>query len=387
MIFFKGWLILIIGTIKEIKNNENRIGLTPSVANKLVEMGNTVFVESKAGDNAGFSDAEYLEAGAKMFDEPEEIAKQVDILVKVKEPLASEYPLLGLMQGKTLYTYLHLASCDKDLTLELMKNKITSIAYETVEKNGSLPLLAPMSEVAGVLAIQYGAHYLQKKYHGRGVTLSTIEGTQPATVVVVGAGAVGAKSALTAAGMGCNVIVLEKNAGRIYDLKQEFKISLGPRAANVTFEISDDETLSAAVKKADLLVGGVLVPGAKAPKVVQERHVGMMKRGAVIVDVAIDQGGCVWGSKPTSHDDPIYEIDGKIFCCITNMPGQVALQSTQALNAATSKYLYKMADQGIISALKDDDSFAKGVNVYDGKVVCQGVADALALDYSVLALD
>ena len=265
----------------------------------------------------------------------------------------------------------------------MVKNNITAVAYETVEDDkGRLPLLAPMSEIAGVLAIQYGAEYLQKKYKGRGVTLGKIMNTDPAETVVVGGGFVGATSARTAAGMGGHVTILDISEARVEQLKKEFKAYLGETLfANVTILQSSEAVLKEWVAKADLLVGAVLVPGTRAPVVVTEEMVRSMKKGAVVVDVSVDQGGCVWGTKPTTHSEPIYEIDGVIFCCVANMPGQVARQSTQALTAATLPYLKMMANEGVIEAvarsLNGDGRFAKGLNAYKGHVTYPAVAKDL----------
>jgi len=375
----------VIGTIKEVKDNENRVGLTPKGAMELAEAGHTVYVQKNAGIGSGFGDDEYTAAGAKLVDTPEEVVEAVEILVKVKEPVPDEYRLLDMFKGKTLYTYLHLSGVDKDLTLKLMENEIAGVAYETVEdEHGELPLLAPMSQVAGVLAVQFGAQYLQKKYHGRGVSLGVIHGSELAETVVIGGGFVGATSAKTAAGMGGKVTVLNRGLPRLERLKDEFRGYLGEKlASNVTYLQSTEENLKEAVKKADLLIGAVLVPGAKAPEVVTEEMVKSMKDGAVVMDVSIDQGGCIWGAKPTSHSEPIYEIDGKVFCCITNMPGQVARQSTQALTYATLPYLKKIAAVGIDEAAKksmtEDGGLAKGLNTYKGKIVYKSVADDLDL--------
>jgi len=323
------------------------------------------------------------DAGGIVLDSAIEVAKNVDLLVKVKEPVEEEYHLLSVLKNKILFTYLHLAAAPKSLTLNLIENKITSIAYETVEdENGKLPLLTPMSEIAGVLAVQYGAQFLQKKYGGLGVTLGKITNTPSANVLVVGAGIVGSKAALTAAGMGCNVTILEKNLARLEQLKKEFKLYLGENLfKNVSFVESTPKNLAEEIKNTDLLIGAVLIKGAKAPQVVTREHVYSMKRGVLIVDVAIDQGGCVWGSMPTTHDKPIFEIDGKIYCCVANMPGQVALQSTRALSAATMPYIIKMAELGVLGLIKKDAGFAKGLNVYDGKIVYASVAEALGLEY------
>lgn len=396
-----------IGTIKEVKDNENRVGLTPAGVKKLLkdnalkksEEECVVFVQKGCGVGAGFKDDEYERAGAQVLDSAAEVVKAVDLLVKVKEPVPAEYALLDQFKDKTLFTYLHLSGVDKALTEKLLANRITAIAYETVENDqGELPLLAPMSEVAGVLAVQYGAQFLQKKYHGIGVTLGKIDGADSAEIVVIGAGFVGATAARTAAGMGGNVTVLNRSKERLEVLKKDFRRYLGERLfANVSFLELNEKTLPEAVRKADLLIGAVLIPGARAPIIVKEPIVREMKKGAVIVDVSIDQGGCIWGSKPTTHSDPVYELDGKIYCCITNMPGQVARQSTQALTHATIPYIKILSEYGVKEAIKasiqgklkvetdpdksftDEGGLAKGVNTYKGKITYKSVAIDLGL--------
>ncbi len=379
-----------IGTVKEIKDNENRVGLTPKWAAKLVKAGHTVTVEKGAGAGTGFSDDEYRRAGAKLVKRPLDVVKSSDILVKVKEPLPSEYRLLNHFKGKTLYTYLHLAAVDKRLTLRLAENGITAIDYATVEDHkGSLPLLKPMSEVAGVLAVQYAAEFLQKKHGGRGITIGHIGHVRPAEVVVVGAGVVGKTAAKTATGMGARVKLLDIDEKKVLRLREEMRRFLGENLAKNLKIINTKKTGPAFhVSKADVLIGAVLVKGARAPEVVTEKMVRRMKSGAVIVDVAIDQGGCIWGARPTSHSDPTYIIDDKIFCCVANMPGQASLQSTEALTHATCPHLLKMAKQGVVPYLKQNRRFAKGVNVYKGKIVYAAVAEALGLmqHYRPLAL-
>ncbi len=366
-----------IGSVKEVKNHENRVGIVPAGVKILTQHGHSIFIEHGAGKKAGYADEDYISAGAKILSK-EDVFKRADIIVKVKEPVPEEYPLLELFKGKTLYTFLHLAAAEKELTLELLKNRITGIAYETVtDKNNRLPLLAPMSEIAGVLSIQYGAQYLQKKYNGRGITLGKITGTPRAHVVVVGGGAAGAKAAMTAAGMGSSVTLLELSDRKIDELKKCFE-----SYDNVNIVKSTPKHVKAAVESADLLVGAVLVPGGRAPVVVTEEMVLSMRKGAVMVDIAIDQGGCIWGSKPTSHDCPIYEIHGKIYCCITNMPGQVAHQSTEALTSATITYLAKMADTGVLELAKSDRHFRCGVNTIGGRLTNESVAEALELEYA-----
>lgn len=369
----------IIGTITEIKNNENRVGLTPAGVKQLVDQGHRVFVQRHCGKGARFHDHDYEQAGAEIKVTPEEVVPAVDILVKVKEPVPEEYHLLELMKGKTLYTYLHLSGVAPELTQKLIENEITGIAYETVEdSNGGLPLLAPMSEIAGVLAAQYGAEYLQMKYHGRGKTLGEIRNASKSKVAVFGAGIVGKTAAKTAAGMGCLVTILDINEQVLEQAKKELHAYLGDYLfQHVSFVKSDKETASEAVAWCDLLVGAVLVAGARAPIVVDKEQVHLMKDGAVIVDVSIDQGGCIWGSKATTHSEPTYEIDNKIYCCVANMPGQVAYQSTQALTNATLPYLLKLANEGVEAALTSDAGFLKGLNTYKGKIVYEPVAQDL----------
>lgn len=374
-----------IGLLKEIKNNENRVGLQPKGVKALVDSGHAVHVQTGAGSGAGFLDDEYVAAGAHMLEKPEEIVSKSDILVKVKEPLPSEYPLLALLSGKTLFTYLHLSGVDPQLTRELLKNRVTGVAYETVhDSSGRLPLLAPMSEVAGVLAIQYGAQYLQKKYGGRGLTLGPVTNTESALTVVVGGGFVGEKAAKAAAGLGGRVVIFDVRPERVEQLKKIFAEYLGPvLSKNVEACVSDPALFMEKIRAADLVVGAVLIPGKRAPHVVTEEHVTAMQDGAVLVDVSIDQGGCIWGSHATTHEDPIYMLKGKIYCCVANMPGQVPRQSTQALTSATLPYLLKMAGSGVEAVIREslagDGAFAKGVNTYGGRITYLSVAEDLGL--------
>ncbi len=371
---------MIIATLREVKDNENRVGLTPQGVQKLVQAGNTVIVERQAGWGSGFTDEMYEKAGAKLRDSAYDIVQRADIIVKVKEPVQAEYYWLDLFKGKTLFTYLHLSGVDPELTQKLLENNITAIAYETVAKNGKLPLLAPMSQVAGVLACQYGAHYLQKKHGGVGITLGKIDGADPALTLIVGAGFVGVTAAMTAGGMGGKVVLLDINPKVIANAKKQIKSHLGAKLSkNVQVIVSNNAILSKWIKKADLLIGAVLIPGTKAPQVVNEEMIKSMKKGAVVVDVSIDQGGCIWGSRPTTHRHPIYDLEGKIFCCITNMPGQVAHQSTQALTSATLPYILEMGRIGIVEALKKNRSLHRGLNTYKGKVTYPAVARDLKL--------
>lgn len=376
---------MVIAALKETKNNENRVGLTPYGVRQLVDAGINVIVQETAGIGSGFSDSEYKECGAIMMRDAEDIVKQADILVKVKEPLPHEYNLLEQFAGKTLFTYLHLSGVDKRLTKILVHNNITAIAYETVEdENGKLPLLSPMSEIAGVLSIQYGAEFLQKKYGGRGISLGTITGVDSARVVVVGGGYVGATAARTAAGMGSRVRLFDINPARCKELNTEIKAFLGPNLGkNFEALVPEKEVFETALKECNLLVGAVLVAGTKAPVVVSEEQIKMMKDGSVIVDVSIDQGGCIWGSRATSHSEPVYNIYNKIFCCIPNIPGQVSRQSTMALTSATLPYLKRMATEGVHEVLKKslagDGRFAKGLNAYKGHITYQSVARDLGM--------
>lgn len=376
---------MIIAALKEIKNNENRVSLTPYGVKELVGAGFEVIIQETAGIGSGFSDSEYKECGAKMMRNPEDIVKVADILVKVKEPLPEEYNLLEQFKGKVLFTYLHLSGVDKRLSKVLANNNITAIAYETVEdEHGKLPLLAPMSEVAGVLAVQYGGEYLQRKYNGRGITLGKIAGIPSARVVVVGGGYVGATAAKTAAGMGSRVKLFDISAAKCAELNKEIKEYLGPvLGENFEAVVPAGENFNEALKDANLLIGAVLVAGTKAPCVVSEEQIKSMKDGSVIVDVSIDQGGCIWGSRATSHSEPVYEIYNKIYCCIPNMPGQVSRQSTIALTTATLPYLKKIAGQGVEKMLKDslagDGRFARGLNTYKGFITYENVAKDLGM--------
>lgn len=377
---------MVIGTIREVKNNENRVGLTPVGVAELVKNGHRVVVQETAGINSGYSDQDYTDAGAELRRDPREVVTEADILVKVKEPVPSEYYLLDLMEGKTLFTYLHLSGVEKSLTEKLVERQITGVAYETVEdENGRLPLLAPMSEVAGVLAIQYAGQYLQKKYGGLGITMGHIPGTDLAHTVVIGGGVSGEFAARCALGMGGFVTIFEIREERIGELRSLFDELFGPYISkNLEILKADEPLYSQRIAQADVLVGSVLVKGARAPEVVTEAHVRSMKRGSVIVDISIDQGGCVWGSRATTHEDPVYDIDGKIYCSVANMPGQVARQSTQALTSVTLPYLLKMANQGVVESMTSsynvDGRFARGLNTYRGKITYHAVASDLNLE-------
>jgi len=365
---------MIIGLPKEIKDNEFRVAVTPGGVRQLFDTGHEVRVQKGAGEESGFSDDEYRHWGARVVDRPEE-AWEADLVVKVKEPQPSEFTL---MHGRlTLFTYLHLAA-EKALTLEMMARGVTGIAYETVETaDRSLPLLTPMSEVAGRMAVQIGARYLEKHHGGRGKLLSGVPGVRQADVTILGAGVVGVNAAQIALGMGAGVTVLDIDAHRLRYLDQVLHGRLTTLSAN-------PHTTAEAVKRADLLIGAVLVKGAKAPRLVTREMVRSMEPGSVIVDVAVDQGGCCETICPTRHSDPVYVVDGVIHYGVTNIPGAVPRTSTYALSNATLPYLVKLADKGVSEAIRNDPSLAKGVNVYRGKITYPAVAEALGLGYTPL---
>ena len=366
---------MIIGLPKEIKDNEYRVAITPGGVRQLVDSGHEVLVQTGAGEGSGFSDDEYDWGGARIVSEDNDVWV-ADLVVKVKEPQPSEYSLMK--RGLSLFTYLHLAA-EKTLTLEMVEREVTGIAYETVEEeNGSLPLLTPMSEVAGRMAVQIGAQYLEKKNGGRGKLLSGVPGVRPADVTILGAGVVGTNAAQIALGMGASVIVLDIDADRLRYLDQVLHGRLSTMSAN-PYNIAE------AVKRADLLIGAVLVKGAKAPCLVTREMIRRMEPGSVVVDVAVDQGGCCDTICATSHSDPVYVVEGVLHYGVTNMPGAVPRTSTYALSNATLPYLMKLTDEGISQAIKNDPALAKGVNVYRGKVTYQAVADALDLEYTPLS--
>ena len=367
-------LELIIGLPKEVKVKENRVALKPSDVELLTGESHTVKVQKNAGLGAGYPDEEYEKAGATMVDSAKE-AYDADIVIKVKEPIKKEYDLLK--EGTILYTYLHLAADEstKELTEKLLEKKITGIAYETVEdENGALPLLKPMSVIAGHLAVHYGQYFLQAYRGGRGVLIGNVEGADPANVVVLGGGNVG-YGAAAAIGANANVSILDINPEGVKK-KEEFK-KLLKSYKNMQVIQSSEEALKENIEQADLLIGGVLIPGAKAPKIVTEEMLKSMEKGAVIVDVAIDQGGCTAWSKPTTHENPTYEIEGKVLCCITNMPGSKARTATQALTHATTPYLFILAEKGLKEATELDSGFAKGINTYQGQITYKAVAESL----------
>lgn len=361
---------MIVGVPKEVKNRENRVSATPSGVAEFIARGHVVLVEHEAGTGSGFSDAEYEHAGARIIDTHDEVFARSAMILKVKEPTADEYPLLR--EGQVLFTYLHLAA-DEPLTLELMKRRVQAVAYETVQPdNGSLPLLTPMSEVAGRMAIQVGAHYLERTNGGRGVLLGGVPGVPPANVVVVGGGVVGTNAAQIALGMGAAVTILDLNVDRLRELDHALH-------GRLTTIVSNKSALAAAVKDADLVIGGVLIAGAKAPKLVTREMIATMKPGAVVVDVAIDQGGCIETARPTTHSDPTYLVDGVIHYCVTNMPGAAPRTSTLALSNVTLPYALELADYGLHDAARRDAALAKGINVLNGTITYPAVARAFGL--------
>jgi alanine dehydrogenase len=363
---------MLIGVPKEIKNHEYRVGLTPVSVREITTHGHKVIVETGAGDGIGCSDADYIAAGAEIIGTASEIFATAEMVVKVKEPQEVEYE--QLRDGQLLFTYLHLAP-DPDQTAGLVKSGVTAIAYETVtDRNGGLPLLAPMSEVAGRMAPQVGAAALQKANGGRGMLLGGVPGVAPAKVVVIGGGVVGTNAARIAAGMGADVIILDKNVKRLTQIDDLF----GPRIKTQYATIDDTEAL---VYDADMVVGAVLIPGAAAPKLIHKNQLSKMKPGAVIVDVAIDQGGCFETSKATTHADPTYIVDDVVHYCVANMPGAVARTSTFALNNATLPFTLSLADKGWKKACQEDPHLAAGLNVHEGRVTYEAVARDLGYDY------
>ncbi len=361
-----------IGVPKEIKPQENRIGLTPDSVATLVAEGHEVIVENNGGFEAGFENEQYKKAGAKIANNAGDIFNDAEIIVKVKEPQKAEVDMIR--ENQIVYTYLHLAAA-KELTQGLIKSKSISIAYETVtDDNGRLPLLAPMSAVAGRMSVQAGAHCLEKNQKGRGILLGGAPGGEPANVLILGGGVVGENAAIIATGMKAKVHIVDKSEERLKQLVKIFGDKIIPQQ-------SDKIDLNKLVAEADLLVGGVLIPGAEAPKLVTKKMLKLMKRGSVIVDVAIDQGGCVETSKPTTHGDPTYIVDDVVHYCVANMPGGVPRTSTFALNKATLPYLVKLANKGYQKALSEDKNFLAGLNVCKGNVTYKAVADVFGHKY------
>ena len=364
---------MIVGVPKEIKLQEHRIGLTPESVKALTDRKHKVLVEDNGGFEAGFTNEDYIRAGAKIIKTPEEIFKTAELIVKVKEPQMNEVEMIR--EGQIIYTYLHLAAA-KELTLGLMKSKSVCIAYETVTDDaGRLPLLAPMSAVAGRMSIQAGAHSLEKNQKGRGLLIGGAPGVESANVVILGGGVVGENAAIIATGMRGKVFVVDKSVKRLEELHKQFGDKIIPTD-------STKVDLKKLISDCDLLIGGVLIPGAEAPKLVTKEMVKSMKRGSVIVDVAIDQGGCVETSKPTTHANPTYLVNDVVHYCVANMPGGVPRTSTMALNKATLPLLLKLADQGYKKTLQENENYLAGLNVYRGKITFKGVSDAFDLEHS-----
>ena len=368
---------MIIGVPKEIKNNENRVGMTPSGVQEMTKHGHTVYVQATAGVNSGFSDDAYTAAGAKILPTIEEVYAIAEMIVKVKEPIASEYALVR--KGQLVFTYFHFASSEP-LTKAMVESGAVCCAYETVErKDRSLPLLVPMSEVAGRMAVQEGCYFLERPRGGKGKLMGGVPGVKPAKVFVIGAGIVGTAAARTAAGMGADVTICDISLPRL-----AYLTDVMPR--NVKTLMSSEYNIREELKTADLVVGSVLIPGAKAPKLVTRDMLSLMEPGTVLVDVAIDQGGCFETSRPTTHEEPTYYVDGILHYCVANIPGAVPYTSTLALTNATLPYALQLADKGWRKACSDNEELRKGLNVVEGKVVYREVAEAWGLPYEPLAL-
>jgi alanine dehydrogenase len=367
---------MIIGVPKEIKSNENRVALTPAGALELTRRGHTVYVQSTAGFGSGFEDNDYVEAGAKILNTADEVWAIAEMIMKVKEPIAEEYPRCRANQ--LIFTYFHFASSE-ELTRAMIKSGSVCLAYETVEtKDRQLPLLIPMSEVAGRMAIQEGAKYLEKPVKGRGVLLGGVPGVPPGKVLVIGGGVVGTQAAKMAAGLGAQVVILDTNLNRLRYLNDVMP-------ANVVTMFSNEYNIRRLIQDTDLIVGAVLIPGAKAPKLITRDMLKTMHPGAVMVDVAVDQGGCFETTKATTHDQPTYIIDDVVHYCVANMPGAVPFTSTVALTNATLPYAIQLANKGWKAACKENQELLLGLNVVSGKVVYQGVADAFGLPMNDVA--
>ena len=366
-----------IGVPKEIKNNENRVGMTPSGVAELTRRGHQVFVQHTAGEGSGFSDKEYEGVGATILPTIADVYREADMIVKVKEPIAPEYPLVR--KGQVVFTYFHFA-CEEELTRAMMQSGAVCIAYETVElDNHALPLLIPMSEVAGRMATQNGAYYLQKTQGGKGKLMAGVPGVLPANVLVLGGGTVGEAAARIAAGMGANVTITDVSLPRLKQLAAEMP-------SNVHTLYSSEHNIRRMLPTVDVVIGSVLIPGDAAPKLITKDMLSLMEPGTVLVDVAIDQGGCFETSHPTTHSDPVYDIDGIVHYAVANIPGAVPNTSTIALTNATLRYVIALADKGWQQACRDDASLARGVNMVDGHCTYQAVAKVWGLPYTPLEL-
>ncbi|MBQ7513246.1 MAG: alanine dehydrogenase [Prevotella sp.] len=366
-----------VGVPKEIKNNENRVGMTPAGVAELVRRGHQVFVQHMAGEGSGFSDEAYTAAGAQILPAIEDVYRQADMIVKVKEPIEPEYALVR--EGQVVFTYFHFA-CEEELTHAMLKSKAVCIAYETVERDDhSLPLLIPMSEVAGRMAAQNGAYYLQKTKGGKGKLMAGVPGVKPAKVLVLGGGTVGEAAARIAAGMGAEVTITDVSLPRLKQLAVELP-------ANVHTLYSSEHNIRQELPTVDVVIGSVLIPGDAAPKLITKDMLKLMEKGTVLVDVAIDQGGCFETSRPTTHSEPVYDIDGIIHYAVANIPGAVPNTSTIALTNATLRYAIALADKGWQQACRDDRSLARGVNMVEGRCTYEAVARVWGLEYSPLTL-
>ncbi len=361
-----------IGVPREIKADENRVSLRPAGAELLVQDGHEVWVERAAGRGSGFPDEEYARAGARIVESAGEVWEAADLILKVKEPIEPEWP--RMRSGQTVFTYFHFAA-SAELTRAVLDSGAVALAYETVEADGQLPLLVPMSEVAGRMAIQEGAKYLEKYYGGRGILLGGVPGTPRAEVLILGGGVVGINSAKMAAGMGAHVTILDVNLDRLRYLDDVMP-------ANVSTLLSDPATIREGIRLADLVVGAVLLPGAKAPQLVKRADLASMQEGSVIVDVAVDQGGCIETTRPTTHENPTYVVDGVIHYCVANMPGAVPRTSTIALTNATFPYARRLALEGWRAACRRDAGLRLGLNVVEGRVTYPGVAEAFGLTHT-----
>ena len=366
-----------IGIPKEIKNNENRVGMTPAGVAELIGNGHIVYVQHTAGEGSGFADKEYEVVGAQILPTIEDVYREAEMIVKVKEPIEPEYKLVR--PGQLLFTYFHFA-CEKELTDAMLKSGAVCLAYETVQMpNRSLPLLQPMSEVAGRMATLNGAYYLQKTKGGKGKLISGVPGVKPAKVLVLGGGVVGEAAALMAAGLGAEVIIADISLPRLRQLALELP-------SNVHTLYSSEHNIRRELHDVDIVVGSVLVPGAKTPHLITRDMLKLMEPGTVLVDVAIDQGGCFETSRPTTHSDPVYEVDGIVHYCVANIPGAVPNTSTMALTNATLRYAVALANKGWRKACRDDEALAKGLNIVEGKITFKAVAEAFGLPYEPVEL-
>ncbi len=366
---------MIVGLPKEIKDNEYRVGLVPAGVRALTDAGHKIVVERRAGEGSGFEDELYNRAGAALVDTADEVWQQAEMIVKVKEPIAPEYG--RMREGQLLFTYLHLAP-DYELTKQLLEHKVTGIAYETItDRRGTLPLLTPMSEVAGRMAIQIGAQYLEKMGGGRGVLLGGVPGVPAARVCIIGGGVVGTNAAKIAVGMGAHVTIIDNNLDRLRELDDIF-------LSRITTLASSAYAIQEAISHADLIVGAVLVPGGAAPKLITRNMLKDVPNGAVIVDVAVDQGGCIETTRPTTHSDPTFYVEGVLHYCVANMPGAVPRTSTFALTNATLPYVLTLARRGFLEAIESDPGLKAGVNTYAGKLTYEAVARAQGKEYTSL---